>query len=143
MARKKVSLGRDAHRPAKVCSTRSDPRPRSHWGFVTHRCTKPPALTRCDRCRMVRADVSSDTTIPRTLTLSHGEREHSAPGRIAPEVCRADTALGFPERQRTILPLSRGEGRGGNADVSSANRVGTSPQVRSSPEGPYEFEPFI
>src|SRR5213594_3626008 len=41
-------------------------------------------------------------------------------------------------------PLPRGEGRGeGNADVSSANRVGTSPEVRSSPEGPYDFEPFI
>ncbi|PYJ60142.1 MAG: hypothetical protein DME24_10545 [Verrucomicrobia bacterium] len=34
-----------------------------------------------------------------------------------------------------------GGGGGGEGDARGANRVGTSPEVRGSPEGPYGFEP--
>src|SRR5439155_17178883 len=79
-----------------------------------------------------------------TLTLSHREREQPAAGPVVREVRRADAALGCAESRRRILPLPEGEGRGeGEGDARGANRVGTSPEVRGSPEGPYGFEPFI
>ena len=81
---------------------------------------------------------------PSSLTLSHGEREQPAAGPVVREVRREDTALGCAESQRRILPLPEGEGWGeGEADSRSGNRVGTSPEVCGSPEGPYGFEPFI
>jgi hypothetical protein len=71
--------------------------------------------------------------IPLTLTLSHGEREQSAAVWIVREVRRADTALGFAESQRKILPLPEGEGWGeGNGDAGCTNRVGTSPEFKRS-----------
>jgi hypothetical protein len=55
---------------------------------------------------------------------------------------RADVAAA--EDGRTPLNTYMREGWGeGNDDNRWANRVGTSPEVRSSPEGPYGFEPFI
>src|SRR5881275_3128977 len=82
--------------------------------------------------------------VPLTLTLSHGEREQPAAGSVVREVRRADTALGCSESQRRILPLPEGEGRGeGKGDARCANRVGSSPEICWSHEGPYGFESFI
>src|SRR5207249_1000773 len=62
--------------------------------------------------------VLKRTPFPLTLTLSHREREQPAPRRIVRDVRWADTALGFAESQRRILPLPRGEGGGeGNRDA--------------------------
>ena len=64
--------------------------------------------------------------------------------RVVREVRWADTARGSAERRGRILPLPEGEGWGeGEGDARRANRVGTSPEVCGSPEGPYGFEPFI
>src|SRR3989442_8607492 len=93
---------------------------------------------------MVRVPVSKSNPIPLTLTLSHGEREQSAAGSVTREVRRADTAVGFGENQRRILPLPEGEGRGeGKGDARCVNRIGTSPDIASAPKGRYGFEPFI
>jgi hypothetical protein len=61
---------------------------------------------------MVRVAVSNCNSIPLTLTLSLREREQAAAGSVVREVRGADTALGFAEGQRSILPLPEGEGRG-------------------------------
>src|SRR2546428_10121156 len=120
---------------------------RSFWAVLT--CTKPPPPPQDPKSStvpgMVRVVLLNGTPIPLTLTLSHGEREQSAAGSIIREVRRADTRLGFKERQRRILPLprARGEGRGeGNGDTGWANHACNSHEVRSSPEGPYGFEPI-
>ena len=49
---------------------------------------------------------------PLTLTLSLREREVQAPGWCLADGRWANSAMGVIERQRTILPLPRGEGRG-------------------------------
>src|SRR5437773_4387313 len=76
-------------------------------------CMKPPHPPEDSRIStvpgMVGVAVLNSTRIPLTLTLSHREREQSAPGSIIREFGRADTALGFAVRQRRILPLPRGE----------------------------------
>src|SRR5437867_7049304 len=95
---------------------------------VTPRCMRLPAPPEDSQSStvpgMVRVALSNRTPIPLTLTLSPREREQSATGSISQEVRRADTALGFADRQRNILPLPKGEGRGeGNGDVRWANRV--------------------
>src|SRR5436190_12493879 len=91
---------------------------------------------------MVRVAGSNGNPIP--LTLSPGEREQPAAGSIVREVRPADTAMGFAERQRKILPLPEGDGRGeGKSDASFANRAGTPPEVRASLKWPYGFESFI
>src|SRR6266571_3811923 len=78
----------------------------------------------------VRVAVSGGNSIPLTLTLSHGEREQPATGSVVREVRRADSALGFADNQRRILPLPEGEGRGeGDCDARCANGVGTSQEV--------------
>jgi hypothetical protein len=57
--------------------------------------------------------------LPLTLTLSHREREQLALASVVREVGRADTALGFAEGQRRILPLPEGEGRAeGKGDIA-------------------------
>src|SRR5207253_2955375 len=65
-------------------------------------------LTEFDSPGMVRVALLNGTPIPLTLSLSHAEREQSAAGSIVREVRWVDTALGFAERQRRILPLPRG-----------------------------------
>jgi len=77
---------------------------------------------------MGRVAVWNDNPIPLTLTL--GEREQSAAGSVVREVRRADTAPGFAERQRRILPLPQGEGRGeGKGDALCASCAGASAKV--------------
>ncbi len=76
---------------------------------------------------MERVGVPNDNPIPLTLTLSHGEREQSEGATVVREVRRADTALSCAERQRSILPLSEGEGRGeGKDDARGPNHIGSS-----------------
>ena len=94
--------------------------------------------------RMARAAVLNCTPIPLTLTLSHGEREQLAADSVVREVCLADTALSFAERQRGILPLPEGEGRGeGKGNIGRTHSDCKELDVRWSPEGPYRFDPFI
>src|SRR6266516_1617336 len=59
--------------------------------------------------RKVRVAVLSGDRIPLTLTLSHGERGQAAADSNIREVRRPDTALSFADRQRSILPLPKGE----------------------------------
>src|SRR5438477_175243 len=79
---------------------------------IIAKCKKLPALPedlqRSTVPGRVRAAVLSGTSIPPTMTLSHGEREQSAANWIVREVRREDTALGFAERQRRILTLDWG-----------------------------------
>src|SRR6266702_955111 len=122
--------------------------PRTGSRIAHNRLGKPPALPEDSPSStilgMVRGVESNPNPIPLTLTLSHGEREQSATASVAREVRRAHSALGCAERQRRILPLPEGEGWGeGKGDARCANRVGASLEVRSSPEGPHRFEPFI
>src|SRR5438093_8620287 len=94
-------------------------------GRSVHHChEKPPALPEDSRSSTiagrVRVAVSNSRPIPLTLTLSRGEREQPAAGSVVREVRRADTALGCAEKQRRILPLPEGEGRGeGKVDARS------------------------
>ena len=77
----------------------------------------------------------SGNPIPLTLTLSHGERGQSAPGSIIREVRRPDTSMSFAERQCSILPLPKGEGRGeGKLEARGPNHTGIVLVVRSSTE---------
>ena len=60
----------------------------------------------------VRVAVLSGNPIPLTLTLprgSHGERGQAAADSNIRGVRRPDTALSFADRQRSILPLPKGE----------------------------------
>src|SRR6266511_1932237 len=86
---------------------------------------------------MVRVAVSNGNPIPLTLTLPRGEGTAAA-ASIVREVRRADTALGFAEKQRSLRPLPQGEGRGeGKRDARCAKRISISSEVHTSPEGPY------
>ena len=56
--------------------------------------------------------VYSTEYFPLTLTRSLGEREQQASAWSLADGRWANSAMGVIERQRTILPLPRGEGRG-------------------------------
>ena len=60
---------------------------------------------------MLRFAVSSEY-FPLTLTLSLGEREQQASDWCLADARWANSGTGVIERQWTILPLPRGEGRG-------------------------------
>src|SRR3989442_16036245 len=75
----------------------------------------------------LRVAVSNGNPIPLTLTLSHGERQHPAPGSVVREARRTDTALGFADNQRRFLPLPEGDARGeGEGHARGRNGVGSS-----------------
>src|SRR5258706_11585210 len=61
---------------------------------------------------IVQVRVRNIHPIPLTLTLSHGEREQPATGSVVREVRRTDTAPGFADNQRRLLPLPERQGRG-------------------------------
>src|SRR2546422_3602057 len=145
-----VRLGDRRHAFTYPSRRRFGERPRcfsSEHFRALHCHGKPPALPEESRSSTipgrVRVALSKGKPIPLTLTLSHGEREQPAAGSVVREVRRADTALGCSESQRGILPLPEGEGRGGKGDARCANRVGSSPEICWSHEGPYGFESFI
>jgi hypothetical protein len=50
---------------------------------------------------------------PLTLTLSPGEREQPLAAFLKSESRRAEVSRGFAKTLETILPLPKGEGRGG------------------------------
>jgi len=61
---------------------------------------------------MARVVLPHGNPIPLTLTLSHGEREQSAPVSVVRGVGRLDPALGSAEEQWMDSPSPEGEGRG-------------------------------
>jgi len=62
--------------------------------------------------------VAVEPSFPLTLTLSPGEREQLTAVASCAHTGLANSVAGKAERRRTIFLLPKGEGRGGNENVT-------------------------
>src|SRR3989442_10872589 len=93
--------------------------------------------------RLVAPPAWKSVVFPLTLSLSLREREQP-PDFVSCSCGRLPIPRSDRRRRRgTILPLPKGESRGGKRDACIAQRPMRGRGARRSPEGPHGFGPFI